>query len=457
MPIKLPNLDDRTYASLVEEARAMIPVYAPEWTNHNESDPGITLVEMLAYVTEMLLYRLNRVTVENVVAFLNLIDAGVRKPDDYRDRARLTEEVRRVVTELRRPYRAVTYQDFNRLVMDNYPEKVARAFTTTLKDRRNDKPVDFISLFIVPVLRSTVLVKRTEGYSDHSSDLRKPGHIHFRLVSLEAEYLYVGMESKFDAIKFSLHARVSGYALEFKYSKGGDEDKGEAQWANLTEAHGLADLTSGWAASGLVVFAPPEDWQPSTVNARLMYWVRVSAKKPPKEQADASAFKVAVQSVPALPEQSGQALLNDIKKELDKRKLLTTRLKVAGPSYKKIAVRNVRLYLKPGAVEADAVKTAKEELSRFFHPLIGWRDGSGWPFGRAVYLSEVIERLAGLPEVDFVVTGTNPLQLVGPAIGQMTPQTGNSIHLEPYELVDFRIIESQFEIKSAPQPHGLRK
>src|SRR5437588_5469120 len=122
MPIRLPNLDDRTYADLVEEALAMIPVYAPEWTNHNASDPGIILVELLAYLTEMLVYRLNRVTVENVVAFLNLIDAGARKPDDYRDRARLSAEVRQVVTELRRPYRAVTYEDFNRLVMENFPE-----------------------------------------------------------------------------------------------------------------------------------------------------------------------------------------------------------------------------------------------------------------------------------------------------------------------------------------------
>src|SRR3954469_7048509 len=231
MPIKLPNLDDRTYASLVEEGRAMIPVYAPEWTNHNESDPGITLVEMLAYVSEMLVYRLNRVTVENVVAFLNLIDyKGARKADDYRDRARLTEEVRRVVTEMRRPYRAVTYEDFNRLVMENFSERVARVFTTTLKDKRNDQQeVDFIKVFVIPVLRSTVLVKKGDEYSDHSSDIKEPGHIQFHLVSQEGEYLYVGMESKFDAIKFNLHTHVAGYALELKYSEGGDEGKGDAQ------------------------------------------------------------------------------------------------------------------------------------------------------------------------------------------------------------------------------------
>ena len=54
MPIRLPNLDDRRYAELVEEALELIPVHAPQWTNHNPSDPGIMLVELFAYLTEML-------------------------------------------------------------------------------------------------------------------------------------------------------------------------------------------------------------------------------------------------------------------------------------------------------------------------------------------------------------------------------------------------------------------
>src|SRR5258706_14898886 len=112
MPMMLPNLDDRRYEDLVEEALALIPVHAPEWTNHNASDPGITLVELFAYLTEMLIYRLNRITVENRVAFLNLIDAGNRTRDDYRDPNKLKEETRRVIANLRKPARAVTAEDY---------------------------------------------------------------------------------------------------------------------------------------------------------------------------------------------------------------------------------------------------------------------------------------------------------------------------------------------------------
>lgn len=67
MPIPLPNLDDRRWAELVEQGRALIPLYSPEWTDHNASDPGITLMELLAFIAEMDVYRLNRIDRKSVV------------------------------------------------------------------------------------------------------------------------------------------------------------------------------------------------------------------------------------------------------------------------------------------------------------------------------------------------------------------------------------------------------
>ena len=68
-----PNLDDRTWQDLVDEARALIPKYAPDWTDHNSSDLGITMVELFAWLVEGLIYRLNRVPDKNYDAFLNLL------------------------------------------------------------------------------------------------------------------------------------------------------------------------------------------------------------------------------------------------------------------------------------------------------------------------------------------------------------------------------------------------
>src|SRR5258705_8783781 len=75
-----PKLDDRSFHDIVEEAISMIPRYAPEWTNHNPSDPGITLIELAAWMTDLLIYRLNQVPEKNYVAFLNLLGIKLRAP-----------------------------------------------------------------------------------------------------------------------------------------------------------------------------------------------------------------------------------------------------------------------------------------------------------------------------------------------------------------------------------------
>lgn len=69
----VPVIDDRTYADLVAEARTRIPRYTPEWTDLNESDPGIALVELFAWMTELLIYRLGKVPQLNYLKFLELM------------------------------------------------------------------------------------------------------------------------------------------------------------------------------------------------------------------------------------------------------------------------------------------------------------------------------------------------------------------------------------------------
>jgi predicted phage baseplate assembly protein len=73
MPLPIPNLDDKTFNELFEEARALIPRYAREWTDHNLSDPGITLVDLFAWLAEMQIYYLDRVTDKNFLKFLKLL------------------------------------------------------------------------------------------------------------------------------------------------------------------------------------------------------------------------------------------------------------------------------------------------------------------------------------------------------------------------------------------------
>jgi len=76
--LPVPVLDDRSFNQLVAEAKARIPVHTPEWTNLNDSDPGITIVELFAFLTENLLYRSNRIPEANRLKFLTMLGISLQ-------------------------------------------------------------------------------------------------------------------------------------------------------------------------------------------------------------------------------------------------------------------------------------------------------------------------------------------------------------------------------------------
>ncbi|HYP23481.1 MAG TPA: type VI secretion system baseplate subunit TssF, partial [Actinomycetota bacterium] len=77
MTLPAPSLDDRRFQDLVDEAKRMVQQRCPEWTDHNVSDPGVTLIETFAFMVDQLLYRLNRVPDRLYVKLLDLV--GVRR------------------------------------------------------------------------------------------------------------------------------------------------------------------------------------------------------------------------------------------------------------------------------------------------------------------------------------------------------------------------------------------
>jgi predicted phage baseplate assembly protein len=80
---KLPksNLDDRDYKDLVDECLLRIPRYCPEWTNYNSSDPGVTLIELFAWLTDQMLLRFNQVPRRNYITFLELLGIRLQAPE----------------------------------------------------------------------------------------------------------------------------------------------------------------------------------------------------------------------------------------------------------------------------------------------------------------------------------------------------------------------------------------
>lgn len=73
MPLEAPDLDDRRYAEIVADATALIPRWAPEWTDHNDSDPGMAITKLFAWMTELTLWRLNQVPERAYIKFLQMV------------------------------------------------------------------------------------------------------------------------------------------------------------------------------------------------------------------------------------------------------------------------------------------------------------------------------------------------------------------------------------------------
>ncbi len=128
MSLPTENLDDKSFDRLVEEARKRIPVYAPHWTDHNLHDPGITLIDLFAWLAEMKIYRLNRVPPASHWQLLELV--GIAPPADpspVPPHKALENAVLAARKDMKTVARAVTADDFRTLALQTPDAAVARA------------------------------------------------------------------------------------------------------------------------------------------------------------------------------------------------------------------------------------------------------------------------------------------------------------------------------------------
>lgn len=80
MPLLSPNLDDRDFHDLVEEAQRLVVRSCPGWTDLSAGDPGMVLLELFAHLTETMIYRLNRLPEKAYVEFLRLMGVTLQPP-----------------------------------------------------------------------------------------------------------------------------------------------------------------------------------------------------------------------------------------------------------------------------------------------------------------------------------------------------------------------------------------
>lgn len=141
MPLPIPSLDDRTFEQLVAEGRALIPRHSPAWTNHNMSDPGITLLELFAFLTESAIFQADQLPATTLEAFLRLIEDGSLGGVDTS--GSIDQRTGRLLQTLSTSVRAVTAADFERLaheIGDRQATPIARTAFRTHRDASCAQP-----------------------------------------------------------------------------------------------------------------------------------------------------------------------------------------------------------------------------------------------------------------------------------------------------------------------------
>ncbi len=248
--IPSPNLDDRTYRDIVDEAIRLIPQYCPEWTNFNKSDPGITLIELFAWMTEMVIYRLNKVPEKNYLAFLDLMGIQRQPPQ---------------------PARTVLSFQLSEKTDSTSISAGTQAATRPTGDR---KAMNFETETDVVLVNNRIL-RAVSQYHDQYSDVtpyisgRRPFEV-FEGVSSVDRYLYLGddrlenfSESAILTLKFE---RPSGADRSFPKMLEWEYWNGE-RWRELTEAGTETPYDE-------IAFLGPQAIDKCEVNEVESVWIR---------------------------------------------------------------------------------------------------------------------------------------------------------------------------------------
>lgn len=126
-----------TYDALVAEARTLIPALHPGWTDHNPSDPGIALVELFAWLTDILAFQVEQIPDCHTWSYLALLNGPDWRPPADEASADVGAAVAAALRELERRHRAVTVADYTDLLRTEWPASPeAAALATAGQDIR---------------------------------------------------------------------------------------------------------------------------------------------------------------------------------------------------------------------------------------------------------------------------------------------------------------------------------
>src|SRR2546423_1098688 len=255
MSLPAPNLDDRRFQDIVDEAKRRITRYCPEWTDHNVSDPGVALIELFAWMTEMILYRVNQVPDRLYVKFLELV--GI---------------------ELFSASPARTALLFTLAAPSPEPVRIAAGTQVGTERGQGEEQIVFMTdedLYLVQPSLQACLSRSSGRYEDHTEDLRLEGSSVSCLPSLRAgDAVYLGFANSLAGNLIRLDVTVAGVD-----APGIDPRRPPRAWqswdgADWREARILGDTSEGFNSSGQVTLLLAPRHEPLAIGAIRAHWLR---------------------------------------------------------------------------------------------------------------------------------------------------------------------------------------
>ena len=254
MSLPVPNLDDRRFQDIVDEAKRRINRLCPDWTDHNVSDPGVALVELFAWMTEMTLYRLNQVPDRLYVKFLELV--GVELFSAVPARADLL---------------------FRLTAAREEPVRVPTGTQVSTERRDDEAPIVFLTdaeLQITPPTLVACLTHTGDRYADHWEDLRREASSVQLFPSLQAdEAVYFGLQDSAggNLLRLDVTTGPEGAGVDPRRPPRVWEAWDGQSWRGVRI---LDDTSAGFNSTGEVTLLLPLRHEALAIGSRRAFWLR---------------------------------------------------------------------------------------------------------------------------------------------------------------------------------------
>jgi predicted phage baseplate assembly protein len=249
-----PDLDDRRFQDIVDEAKRRINRLCPEWTDHNVSDPGVALIELFAWMTEMTLYRLNQVPDRLYVKFLELV--GVELFSAVPARADLL---------------------FTLTAPRDEPVRVPAGTQVSTERRDDEEPVVFLTdseLEVRPPKMVACLTHTGDRYADHWESLRREASSVRLFPSLrpdEAVYFGLADSAAGNLLRLDVTTGPEGAGVDPRRPPRVWEAWDGQQWAPVRI---LEDTSAGFNSPGQVTLLLPAKHEALALGAKRAHWLR---------------------------------------------------------------------------------------------------------------------------------------------------------------------------------------